>query len=73
MNERDADKAALERFISRQSTLDMNTAKAVEFEIAADGRVWLNVDGVCVFRCQHPEFIAAKNNGRVLYAKSYAE
>lgn len=31
---------------------DVIDAEGVELVVRPDGRVWLNVDGVCVFRCK---------------------
>lgn len=40
--------------------VDVQEADEVELEYAADGRVWLNVDGVCVFRCNKVARVSTK-------------
>lgn len=48
---------------------DRVTAKIVQFTLGAEGQVWLNVDGVCIFRCQTPKLVDIEYNGSI--KKSY--
>ena len=48
---------------------DRATAKGVQFILGAEGKVWLNVDGVCVFRCQKSDRVDIEYDGRT--KKSY--
>ncbi len=48
---------------------DRATAKGVQFQLGAEGQVWLNVDGVCVFRCYAPERVDIEYGGNL--KKSY--
>lgn len=45
--------------------VDVQEAESVELERGVDGRVWLNVDGVCVFRCQNAKDAILTKNTRL--------
>jgi hypothetical protein len=41
---------------------DINNAQVIELDIAPDGKtVWVNIDGICVVRCNKPAHIIVRD------------
>jgi hypothetical protein len=50
------EESASERALRHHRLLDLSDAQGVEFKVAEDGRVWVNVDGKCVLRIAKIEY-----------------
>lgn len=37
--------------------VDLNGAKLIEVEVSADGKLWVNVDGICRLRAQDTQVL----------------
>lgn len=58
--------------------LDLDAVKEIELLVAGDGRVWVNVDGVCIMRSRSVQSVRFKDSStdavvRSLNAKALAD
>jgi len=50
---------------------DMLEARSVELTVSPDGRVWFNVNGICLFRCRNSELVVLEKDAKstILFKK----
>ncbi len=45
--------------------IDVNAPKVVSIILGAEGQIWVNVDGVCRFRCYRAKEIIVEDNRKI--------